>query len=57
MLVFDVLWNREVVWKKGGTKRAKIYVSRQSCEVVPVPKQGGTGTPLTKPYWYRYQDK
>ena len=42
MLVFDVLWNREVVWKKSGTKRAKICVSGHSRDVVPVPKQGGT---------------
>ena len=31
--------------KKNGTKRAKISISGQNRKVVPVPKQGGTGTP------------
>ena len=32
--------------KKNGTKRAKRNNSGQNHEVVPVPKQGGTGTTI-----------
>ena len=45
MLVLEVLLNREVVRIKLVPKRAKISISGQNRKVVPVPKQGGTGTP------------
>ena len=31
-------------------KEGKSYISGQNHEVVPVPKQGGTGTPIQNPF-------
>ena len=49
MLVFEVIWNGEVVRRKMVPKEGKRSNSGQNHEVVPVPKQGGTGTTIQNP--------
>ena len=44
MLILEVLWNGEVVCGELVPKESKRSNSGQNHEVVPVPKQGGTGT-------------
>ena len=36
--------------KKDGTKRGQSNIYGQNHEVVPVPKQGGTGTTIQNPF-------
>ena len=49
MLILEVLWNGGVIGRDFVPKEAKRSNSRQKSKVVPVPKQGGTGTTLQKP--------
>ena len=43
-------YGRERLYEEISTKRYKISISGQNHEVVPVPKQGGTGTTIHNPF-------
>ena len=49
MLIFEVLRNKEVVWRKMVPKDAKLAFLGKNHEVVSIPKQGGTGTTIQNP--------
>ena len=50
MLIFEVLWNGEVVSRELVPKDAKSAFLDKNHEVVPVPKQGGIGTTQQNPF-------
>ena len=45
MMIYEVLWNREVVGRELVLKHAKEAFLGKYSEAVPVPKQGCTGIP------------